>query len=43
MSAILLAGAILFSILTGQGGQVYEDNPFWDCATQGNHICGPEA
>lgn len=41
MSAIVMALAIAYSVLTGGDGTVHEDNPFWDCATMGNHICGP--
>lgn len=43
MSALIMTLAVLYSILTGDGGAVHEDNPLWDCATMGNHQCGPEA
>ncbi|AUV60703.1 hypothetical protein HOS75_gp027 [Gordonia phage SteveFrench] len=44
MSAVWEVLSTLYAIVTQNGDPtVYEDNLFWDCATMGNGVCGPNA
>ena len=33
--------AVVAAAILGAPAQMQEDDPGWDCATMGNHICGP--
>ena len=43
LASAALAGIALLGACTPQVGRITEDDPNWDCATQGNGICGPIA